>query len=252
MLKRAIIYGGFTFFLMALTPLPGPFSSSASGPGIQFAEYQDDLDTYPHRIMGGIREKDSLYVLTENAQPFKLSLSASNPGHVFEDVKPIIGDVDGDGRNDVAVIETSLTKGASLAVYSLRNNNLVKIAQTDFIGRKNRWFAQMGIGDYNKDGRPDIAFVDRPHLARTLRIFTYRNGSLEQIAAGRGVTNHAIGDETIWGGTRTCKGRDELVLKSLSSGTFVALWINPTTQTLTARDLKIRATPNTFSQAITC
>ncbi|MGB0798060.1 MAG: FG-GAP-like repeat-containing protein, partial [Planktomarina sp.] len=222
------------------------------GVGIVYAEYDDDLDIYPHRIMGRIFEKDTLHVNTHDGVRVSLTLSVSNPGHVFEDVKPHIGDLNGDGLNDVAVIETSLTHGASLAIYTVKRGMLVKIAQTPFVGRRNRWYAQLGFGDFNNDGALDVAFVDRPHLARIIRVYSIKDGRFQEIAAAEGVTNHAIGDEIIWGGVRRCSDRDEIVLKNQTSGNFMAIWINAKDNRFTGRDLGVRGGPAHFYQALQC
>jgi hypothetical protein len=45
------------------------------------------------------------------------------------------------------------------------------LAATPHIGSANRWLAPIGAADLDGDGRVEIAYVDRPHLARTLRIW---------------------------------------------------------------------------------
>ena len=50
----------------------------------------------------------------------------------------------------------------------------------------------------------DIAYVDRPHLAKTLRVWSYRDGKLQQIANKQGYSNHRIGEDFISGGLKSC------------------------------------------------
>lgn len=239
--------------VLAETPVAGPFTAQATGKGITLARYQSPLDIYPHRIMGRIVEKDTLYVWNDReTTSYELSLSQANPAHVFEDIAPHIGDLDGDGLNDVTVIETSLTRGASLAVYSVKSGRLEKIAQTPYIGQRNRWFAQVGIGDFNQDGQQDVAFVDRPHLARVVRVYSFIDGTFQEIAAAKGVTNHAIGDEVIWGGVRRCNGRDEMVLRDVASGKFITLWIDPTSEKIAGEKQALTATIANSDRALTC
>ena len=257
---RALILAALAALLMALTPLPNPFGSFAKGPGIVHAIYDDDLDIYPHRIMGHIHEQDTLRgiyrsgvdVGTGEKISFRLSLSNTNPGHVFEDIRPVLGDVDGDGETDVAVIETSLTRGASLAVYSMKNRRLVKIAQTPYVGQRNRWYAQVGIGDFNNDGQPDVAFVDRPHLARVLRVYSFVGGKFSEIASAKGLTNHAIGDTFTGGGVRTCDGNDQMVMEHADRGTIMVLWLKPDDDRIFGQDLKIKATPENYDKVMGC
>ena len=62
------------------------------------------------------------------------------------------------------------------------------------------------------DGAVEIAFVDRPHLARTLRIWRYVDGGLTEVAAASGVSNHRLGAPVIEGGLRDCGQGPELVV----------------------------------------
>jgi len=57
----------------------------------------------------------------------------------------------------------------------------------------------------------DIAFVDRPHLAKTLRVWTYRDGELHEIVSRRGYSNHRIGEDFISGGIKTCEGKTIMI-----------------------------------------
>ena len=76
----------------------------------------------------------------------------------------------------------------------------------------------LGVADFNGDGQMDIAYVDRPHLARTLRIWSFvpgglaRTGELREIASAGGLSNHRIGEDFITGGVRDCGAGPEMVL----------------------------------------
>ena len=94
---------------------------------------------------------------------------------VFEDVNPRIADVTGDGQNDIIVIESRTDQGASLAIYGIENDELKKIASTPFIGTPNRWLAPIGTADFNSDGVNDVAYVQTPHLASVLKIWSFKN-----------------------------------------------------------------------------
>lgn len=83
--------------------------------------------------------------------------------------------------------------------------------ETPYIGTANRWLAPVGIADFNKDGHIDIAFVDRPHLAKTLRVWTYQGGELQEIASRSGYSNHRIGEDFISGGIKTCNGKTMMI-----------------------------------------
>lgn len=127
--------------------------------------------------------------------------------------------MDGDGDGEVIVVETDVTQGARLSIY----DETGLVAANAFIGRTNRWLAPAGIADLDGDGRVEIAYVDRPHLAKRLRIWRLEGDTLREIAALDGVTNHRIGDSTIAGGVRDCGVGPELVLLSADWSRVVAV-----------------------------
>jgi len=156
---------------------------------------------------------------------------------VFEDVAPRVVDADGDGVPDIVVVEADLSAGAQLAVYGLRRGALAKVAATPHIGTRFRWLAPVAVADLDGDGVVDLAYVDRPHLAKTLRVWSWAAGGLTEVASLGGVTNHRIGEPFISGGLRDCGAGPEMVLASadwralmavrLTGGALVADRIGP-------------------------
>lgn len=161
-------------------------------------------DRYGHDVLGGIPRWSGLEVG---------GLRADLPAElVFEDAAPRLWDVDGDGRPEVVVVEAHVARGARLAVWSPEGGRLRRIAATPFIGTPHRWLAPAGLADFDGDGRIEIAYVDRPHLARELVFVRLSGDRLEEVARAPGLTNHRIGDAFIAGGLRRCAGGPELVL----------------------------------------
>lgn len=170
------------------------------------AEYTEPTGRYPHGVLGDAIEHGALkltYLPLRTAFTIRLPLD-----RVFEDVAPRMVDVDGDGRREAIVVESHKDKGARLAIY----NGGGLIAATPYIGRRNRWLAPVGAADLDGDGHIEIAYVDRPHLAKTLRVVRFKDGKLTEIASLKGVTNHRIGERDIGGGIRTCAGQPEMVV----------------------------------------
>lgn len=162
-------------------------------------------DRYDHAVLGDALEWGGLELGLSNGTRLRITLPESR---VFEDVEARLGDFDGDGRTEVMVVETDIARGASLAIYDAGG----KRAATDHIGRTHRWLAPAAWGDLDGDGRTEIAYVDRPHLARELVVLRLEGATLTEIARMPGLTNHRIGDDHISGGLRTCDGKDSLIL----------------------------------------
>lgn len=187
------------------------------------AGFAAETDEYGHGILGPIRDAKTLIVEVFATWPDNTPCPATTnlpAGQVFEDIAPRLADIDGDGRPEIVVVRSSTADGARLEIYD-RHARLV--AATPAIGRRNRWLAPAGIGDLDGDGRVEIAYVDRPHLARILRIWRFDNGGLTEIASLPGLSNHRIGEPFISGGLRDCGAGPELVLASADWARIVAI-----------------------------
>lgn len=174
--------------------------------GAYTAWYEAPTHRYGHGIMGDLPEWGRLCL----SGPAGQSCVTLPESAVFEDIAPRLADLDGDGSPEAVVVESTFTQGAALVVYRLDKNTLTRSA-TPPIGKRNRWLAPAAIADLDGDGRIEIAYVDRPHLAKVLRIWRYENGVLNHVADQKGLTNHRIGDPFISGGLRSCDGRPEIL-----------------------------------------
>ncbi|MEM6593475.1 MAG: VCBS repeat-containing protein [Pseudomonadota bacterium] len=188
--------------LLALILLAG-----AAQAEIVSAEYTDPTTRYPHGVLGDTIEYGSLVIERSNAAPIKVVLPQSR---VFEDVAPRLVDLDGDGDAEVVVVESEAQTGAQLAIY----DETGKIAATPHIGTRNRWLAPIGAADLDGDGFIEIAYIDRPHLAKTLRVWRFKDGALAPVADLAGLTNHRIGERDIGGGIRDCGEGPEMITAS--------------------------------------
>ena len=210
---------------------------------ITSARLTDATGRYDHGVLGDALEWGGLELSLSDGKRLKVTLPESR---VFEDVEARLGDFDGDGRAEVMVVETNIATGGSLAIYDQTG----KRAATDHIGQTHRWLAPAGWGDFDGDGRTEIAYVDRPHLARELVFLQLDGNKLTEIARLKGVTNHRIGDNRISGGVRRCDGKDSLILAT-------ADWQSVVEVTLTesgpkARQVKPLRSARDFDRARTC
>ena len=207
------------------------------------ARFTDPTERYGHAILGDAIEWGGLEITLGDGTTRQFTLPQD---HVFEDVAPRLADLDGDGRPEVMVVETDVTKGGAFAIYGPTG----KITETPHIGTRNRWLAPLGAADIDGDGITEIAYIDRPHLAKVLRIWRYENGTLTQGADLAGFTNHRIGEADIAGGIRTCNGTPEMILATANWRTLVALrW---TGSTFLQADLGSDTSRPAFNRAMTC
>ncbi len=182
-------------------------ASPAIAEDVTSARYEEPTTRYAHGVLGDAIEHGTLALETETGRRIRIVLPETR---VFEDTEPRLFDVDGDGDREVLVVESDASLGARLSIYDASG----LVSANDFIGRPNRWLAPVGIGaaDLDGDGLVEVAFVDRPHLAKTLRVFRFRKGSLELVAELPGVTNHRIGERDIAGGIRDCGSGPEMIV----------------------------------------
>ncbi len=187
----------------ANSDFPDSLTTTQSNTGIQTAWYDNATTRYTHGVLGDAIEPSKLVVTDQHGCARSLELDQS---HVFEDLAPRLAEIDTAAGAEVVTIRSHRDYGAQIAIYQLTNNEVTLLTTTPYIGTSNRWLAPVGIADFNNDGDMDIAFVDRPHLAKMLRVWSYTDGKLNQIASKAGYSNHRIGEAFISGGIKTCQG----------------------------------------------
>lgn len=217
-------------------------ATSACAETIVSAEYAAPTDRYAHGILGDAIEWGQLRITTDTGvRQFMLSQD-----RVFEDVAPRLADINGDGKPEVVVVETLIREGAQLAIYDQTG----KIAATPHIGRANRWLAPIGIADLDGDGAIEVAYVDRPHLTKTLRVWRFADDALSPVADLSGLTNHRIGERDIGGGIRDCGQGPEMITAN-ADWTRVMSTILRDGQ-LTTREIGTHVDRSSFATALAC
>ena len=176
---------------------------SAMAQEITSARYGGPTRAYDHGVLGDDVEY-TLLILRAGGRKIEIDVGE---GHVFEDLEPRLADLNNDGRPEVIVVRTNMQLGASLAIYGVDG----LITQTPPIGRRYRWLAPVGVGDFDGNGRVEIAYVETPHLGKVLKIYNFYNRELVLTAQASGLSNHRIGDSYISGGVRNCGQGDEII-----------------------------------------
>lgn len=247
--RRLLLRGGRVFTrraLLALCPLLVFVAAPALAADgvIVSARYAEPTTRYAHGVLGDAIEHGALELEIEGRRTRTILRLPQE--RVFEDTQPRVVDVNGDGRPEVVVVESHQNQGARLAVYS--ENGL--LAATPYIGTRNRWLAPVAVADLDGDGAVELAYIDRPHLAKTLRIWRFKDGTLTQITSLGGLTNHRIGERDIAGGLRDCGTGLEMVVASADWRQLIAVRFDGTS--LASRLIGPHEDRASFAAALAC
>lgn len=189
------------------------------------AWYAGPTDRYRHGVLGDKLEASRLVVETAEGKRLQIDLPSMR---VFEDLEPRLADLNGDNRDELIVVESDLDSGASLAVYGIVTGRLLRMAATPFLGQPNRWLNPLGVGDFDGDGRPDIALVATPHIGGILRLYRFEDGTLTFFAEFPGVSTHRIGSTELGlGRVIPAVPRDRLLLPNQARRVLMILEWSP-------------------------
>lgn len=215
--------------------------------GITSAWYDSATDRYRHGVLGDAIEPSVLSVSNKEGCTVSIKLDEE---HVFEDISPRLANIDNKPGAEIITIRSHQNYGAQIAVYHFADGELKLLTTTPYIGTANRWLAPVGIADLNNDGDIDIAFVDRPHLAKVLRVWSYRENGLVQIASKRGYSNHKIGEDFISGGLKTCD--DTVTMITADARWQRVLETTLEGNQLVTRDIGVFKNTESLKQALLC
>lgn len=156
---------------------------------------------YPHGALGAKTHAATLHALVQGEPGQWITASVELPIHrVFEDRLPRLIDLDGDGRDEILVIEADALRGAALVVWGVERGKpagtpprLVRRATSPRAGSTFRWLNPVGVADFDGDGKPDVASVTTPHIGGTLTLHHYRPPHLVPFAKLMDVSNHRMG-----------------------------------------------------------
>lgn len=193
----------------AVTPqLPLPPAAADRLPDSQAVAGQRDVawvwlgsptQRYPHAALGSGVHAGSVHARVRVADGAWHTVSHTLPVHrVLEDRVPRLHDLDGDGRDELLLIEADATRGAALVVLGVRTSangapTLVELARGPHAGSSFRWLNPVGVADFDSDGRLDVASVTTPHIGGVLTLHHFRPPHLLPYARHLDVSNHRMG-----------------------------------------------------------
>ena len=158
-----------------------------------YAQYAMPTSKYSHGVLGDQIEAEKLVVVRDST--FYELVLAEN--FVFEDIRPRLYDVDGDGDMEIITIRTDLTNGAGIAIYKIQDGEIREYSSIREIGKSNRWLNIVAIDDLDNGGIVEIVWIETPHIGGVLKIARISNGVLDVISEEAGYSNHGLGDRNL-------------------------------------------------------
>ncbi|PUB13653.1 FG-GAP repeat domain-containing protein [Yoonia sediminilitoris] len=213
---------------------------------ITSATYTTPTARYAHGILGDAIEWGGIDIIGVQGR-WSITLPDAL---VFEDTAPRLWDVTGDGAPELVLIQSHRDLGARLLVLGMVDGQPAALAATPFIGRTNRWLAPIGAADLDGDGAIEVAYIDRPHLAKTLRVWRFIDGALQPVADLSGLTNHRIGESDIAGGIRDCGQGPQMITANADWSRIMATRL--VDGALTTRPIGPHEGRASFAAALSC
>jgi hypothetical protein len=236
---------------LALAPLPAPDQDVVPTPSdiipharivqgardIRAAWFASPTERYGHGVLGDRIEAAALKVETASGELLSHELTVES---VFEDLTPRLADIDGDGRDEIIAVRSYTDRGAALALFGIRDGQLIRLAESDPIGLPYRWLNPVGAGDFDGDGTSEIAVIQTPHIGGVLILYRWQGDRLKETYRRFGFSTHAMGSTVLGmsalldidgdGGQEILvpdQGRTNMKAVSYAGGLFRALWSVP-------------------------
>ncbi len=158
-----------------------------------YATYTNPTKIYDHGILGDQIEASQLVVVVDSVF-YELELPNE---YVFEDIRPRLYDVDGDGELELITIRSNVAKGAGIVIYKIIADQLVEYALIPEIGIPNRWLNIVAIDDLDQDGRVELVWIQTPHIGGILKVAKIESGTMQVLTETSLYSNHAIGERNL-------------------------------------------------------
>ena len=154
----------------------------------------EPVTRYDHGVLGDKIEAGSLVIEPRDG---KRQIVRLKDDAVFEDLRPRLADLDGDGHDEIVVVKSYLKRGSALAVIGARDGKYDVIAETPPLGAPHRWLDPVGAADFNGDGKIDLALVRQPHVVGSLELWNFADKKLRLAGEMADTANHIAGTRAI-------------------------------------------------------
>ncbi|MFT6293336.1 MAG: hypothetical protein ACJAR2_003962 [Ilumatobacter sp.] len=160
--------------------------------GSRLVALSGPTDRYPHGVLGDELEGSAIEVRVDNALSTPITLRAPD---VFEALSAMLADVDDDGELDIVVTISNGTTGARVAAFDFDG---ALLAETDPIGRGNRWRNLLAVAPIGPDGTTEVIDIQTPHIGGILQFFRFDgHDKLERVAFTEPYSTHSIGSRNL-------------------------------------------------------
>jgi len=159
---------------------------AALGDG-RYALYTAPSDRYGHGALGDTIEGTVLTVVDARRGTVEWRASLSMPA-VFEGLRPLVADLDGDGDPEIVTTVADSADGARIAVFSASGD---RVGTGPVYGPG--WRHQLAVAPLGPDGGVELAVVRKPHVDHTLEYYRFDGESLSVVATLGGFSTHTYG-----------------------------------------------------------
>jgi hypothetical protein len=149
---------------------------------------------YAHGVIGDDIEAAAITLIETSPELRVVQTVLINEPDVIEGISPIWADIDNDGVRDIIVTLSNSQAGARIAAY--REDGTL-LAESEPIGRGNRWRHQLAVAEFELNKPPLLVDVRTPHIGGIVEFFQYRNGKLEVVKEINGFSTHSIGSRNL-------------------------------------------------------
>lgn len=152
----------------------------------------DPTDQYQHGILGDAIEASSVTIVDMLNEPIVTSKFFVPEDWVIESLAPIWSDWDLDGEREIVLTVSNSSSGAKLVLYDEVGNTL---AESEAIGRGNRWRHALTIASFGKEGQRLLVDVKTPHIGGGVSFYSWDQESkvLKTEASIAQYSTHDIG-----------------------------------------------------------